>query len=348
MDIPQKIQKLPISVIKRMKIERLYIKSAKRITRAFSTNHDESLFYPMVRSNRYYGDEFLLRRYAGINRDLYALIEHGVYFGNNTRKIPFEHEWELGCILTNGDYRLRLLKEEYSNYYCEAIGPLILYAPGNDNLKNKLSEEMKINGRVLLFFPAHGLGYVSPVYSIDYLATKLIKIAEINNCKNIIVSTYNSNDEIIRKLKEKKSGINIQNYSCGGRYNQDFLINQRAIIELSTVTVSNALGTHLGNCVALNKPHILIHQDISFEGDVESEFGKKSKSDNWKTQYQKEVSDFEKMFNQSESPAILSPEQYSFCDFYWGFSHKIKPEEMIEIYRKCFEYSTKFIRHKGG
>lgn len=116
----------------------------------------------------------------------------------------------------------------------------------------------------------------------------------------------------------------------------------------SYVTASNSLGTHLGNCVGLHKPHVLFNQEITYEGNTKLEFGKTVRSDNWKDQFTFESEMFEKMFAPTGKKAELTQEQYQFCDYYWGFSKKKTPEEILDIYKKCHEYAFEFVKCNCG
>lgn len=48
----------------------------------------------------------------------------------------------------------------------------------------------------------------------------------------------------------------------GNRFDPRFLSYQRDMIELSGMTMSNDLGTHIGYIVALNGPHYMFKQKV--------------------------------------------------------------------------------------
>jgi len=349
MDIPANIQKLPLSVISRMRLERAYIILAKSIKKSVcNKNEGASSFYPLVRNNRLYGNEYLLRKYAGCTDYLYAIIEHGLYFGNNQQKVGLKHEWELGCILTSGNYRKFLINKFYPNYYCETIGPMIHYTDINTDYQEILRKNMDKNGRTLLFFPVHGSEKFSAVYDVNSVVKKMIEIAHKKNCTNIIICTYLGDmDLYCNIISNEYSDNNIQVTSCGEQYNQDFLTRQKSMICLADVTVSNSLGTHLGYCVYLNKPHILLPQDMVYCGskeELEKDFGKENRSENWKDDFEQEKNLFQQVFSYSDTD-IVSKDQYELCDYYWGFSNVRSPEEIKEIFEKCKSYALKYLNH---
>lgn len=343
--IPEYIRNLPLPILQRLRLERMYHNVARPINSLLGRrDYGKISFNPLIFSNRFYGNEYIFMRYAGINEDLFAIIEHGLYFGNNTKKIPYEHEWELGGILTYGDYRKKIINQVYPNYFCDTIGTPILYADSEKVYQQEIINNLKISGKVLLFFPAHGLENLAPKFNADALTNQLISIARDNDCKNIIVCTYLSGGEFYESLRKKAKDIEIFAYSCGSRFDQEFLLRQRALISLSTVTASNSLGTHVGNCVGLQKPHVILKQEITYEGDVEKEFGEQTRSANWKEQFAIEKELFENMFPYTSGQLTLTKEQYDLCDYYWGFSKKKTPEEIRELYRKCYEHALEFIK----
>lgn len=305
-------------------------------------------FIPLVESNINFGNEYLIRRYAGVNEDLYAIIEHGLFFGNNTKKVLNPFEYDLGCILTYGEYRKELIQRVFSDFYCETIGAPILYADDEETYRQKIISELQISGRILLFFPVHGVIIVKPKFDENSLADQLLSIASENGCSSIIICSYQltPSDDLYQTLTKKAKDIKVYIYSCGHRYDQEFLFRQRALISLSSITASNGLGTHVGNCVGLQKPHAIIKQEIHYEGDVEAEFGEQVRGENWKEQYAAEQALFEKTFPYTTVQLTLTEEQYKLCDYYWGFSKKKTPEEIREIYHKCREHAYKFSKHK--
>lgn len=349
--IPEHIRKLPLSIVQRLRLERLYHKVVKPINKMLGRHKEDNVkifFEPLVHSNQLYGNEYMLRCYAGIREDLFAIIEHGLFFGNNKNKIPYEHEWELGCILTYGEYRKKLIKQVFPDYYCEAIGAPILYADSEEKYRLEIKNDLQISGKTLLFFPAHGIDIVTPKYSINVISDQLLSSAIKNCCFNIILCSYSLSpcNELYQSLINKSNDIKIYIYSCGSRFDQEFLLRQRALISLSTITASNSLGTHVGNCVGLQKPHMILKQEITYEGDVKKEFGEQTRSANWKDQFTMENNLFEKMFPYNSGQLTLTQDQYNFCDYYWGFSKKKTPEEIREIYKKCHEYALEFIVSK--
>lgn len=346
-DIPDLIQKLPVSVLWRMKLERSYIVTTKQIKKRLCCLDDNaSIYYPLVRNNRLYGNEWILRKYSGSSKYLIAMIEHGLYFGNNRQKVGLKHEWELGSILTYGEYRKNLLKKDRPEYYCEMIGPMIHYASIKKKFREVLLQKIDTGARTLLFFPVHGNAFFSPIYDISMTIKKVIEIADKRDCKNIIICVYYGDMDLFEKaVSKEKRNDRIQIVSCGNRYSEDFLCKQKALISLANLTVSNNLGTHLGYCIYMKKPHILLPQDFSYRGNervIRADFGGVNRSANWKSDFDDETKLFQTYFNEQEEK--ITEEQYKLCDYYWGFTKVKSPFEIKMIFDKCEKYSREFIK----
>lgn len=344
---------ISISEIQILQIKRIYHYIASNINKLLGKDKDlgKIRFQPLIYSNLRYGNEYVIRRYADIkkNEDLFAIIEHGLYFGNNTCKIPNENEWKLGCILTYGEYRKKLIDRFFPNYYCETIGPPILYAENINRYIKLIVSELQVEGRSLLFYPAHGLKGVMTNYAFAPLIDQLLTLAVNNHCNNIIINEYYLSpcNGLYSAIKNRANGIKVYRYSCGSANDQEFLYRQRALISISAITVSNSLGTHIGNCVGLHKPHVYIKQDIIYEGNnVDREFGREVRSLNWNDQFEKEQKLFAKFFSFPKGQASLTDEQYNMCDYYWGFTKKKTPEEIREIFVECRKHAIKFTNAK--
>ena len=126
------------------------------------------------------------------------------------------------------------------------------------------------------------------------------------------------------------------------------MAKQKALISLADLTISNSLGTHLGYCVYLGKPHILLRQDFCYVGDEKSlaeDFGSSNRSENWKNDFEKEKEIFQKIFNINES--TITEEQYKLCNYYWGYDCIKTPDELRDILINSNCYAQKYVKeHK--
>lgn len=345
-NIPDGIQELPLDVITRMKIERNYIKTVKWVNKILNRKKDfNSSYYPLVRNNRLYGDELLLRKYSGMKKDLYAIIEHGLYFGNNKAKVGNDFEWEIGSILTLSEYRKKLINEIYPEYYCETIGPLIHYADIDYDYQNSLKKRVRNKERTLLFFPVHGNEAFSPIYDARNTMNSILKIADEKDYYNIIICVYYGSKNIYQDICNELDTDRIIITTCGSRFDDAFLGRQKALIEMADLTMSNSLGTHIGYCIYMGKPHILLPQEFSYKGNKEQlkrDFGDSNRSSNWKSDYEQEIEMFQKVFSPKYNE--ITKEQLELCNSYWGIDKIKTKKEIREIYQKCYDNAKSFKR----
>lgn len=348
MDIPKIIQQLPINVIHRMKMEKTYIVLTKYINGMIGSAKETSKYYPLVRNNRFYGNEYVLKKYCGVKQSLYAIIEHGLYLGNNCAKVGLSHEWELGCILTYGDYRKKIINEVFPDYYCETVGPLIHYAQEDLEYRRSIESMLVKDKKTLLFFPVHGNTLFSPHYNMYDIIDRIKTIASERECLNIIVSVMDEDMEKIKSAMNDLADIyNVIITRCVNRFDETFLGKQKALINLSDITVSNNLGTLLGHCIYLNKPHILLQQEIDYQGNAEvldREFGKVNRSENWRSDFENEKIMFQNIFN--ENTYEITQEQKDICEYYWGFSKIKSTHELKAIFEMCYRKSREYIEQK--
>lgn len=352
MSIPSKIDQLPIGVIKRMKLRRSYSRAVSPIKKVLKRETYD--YYPMVINNLLYGDEFLLRRYGNIksHEALYSIIEHGLFLGRNHAKVgPNKQEWDLGSVLTSGLYRQETVNEFFPDHYCETIGPMINYAKIDNEFKRELQQSIEGNKKTMLFYPAHSTIEIDMVYEIDKAVIEINRLSDENDCENIIICAGNYDKEKYNSIdygrlcKYKKVIVS----SNGMIYDTRFLDRQKTMISIADITVSNKLGTHVGYCVYLNKPHIILQQKMKYEGAdgnkefLKNEFNTTNRSANWAEDYAKE----EKMFNELFSKRIpegITDEQKKICNYYWGFDQVKKPQQIRDIWYKCKEKSIKYTR----
>ena len=90
-----------------------------------------------------------------------------------------------------------------------------------------------------------------------------------------------------------------------------FLSRLKSIIELSDYTVSNSVGTHLGYCIWMNKPHYIIDDQIINETN-ERDY--------------KKIGSFFLTYTEQ-----IQPEQYAVVEKYWGFDSVRTSEELKSI-----------------
>lgn len=277
-------------------------------------------------NNEYYGHEYWLKKYSGFKKNIYAVIEHGLYFGENKNRVGNPLEYELPAIITYGDYRNEVLKDAFPDKEIVNIGPRIAYVQRDESYYNEITGLLKGNKKLLTIFPAHSLSTIKMVYDVDGLINAARRLAEKHQIDNIFVclpygDIINGNSEVFSSL-----GLKVL---TAGQDAISFLPRLRAIIEATTISLSNSLGTNLGYCIFLGCQQVLIPQEIAQEGK-ENALKKEDHGNSVRRQYLLETAEFAKIFNENSSIAV-NKVQYDFCDFYFGFKYVREPEELNTI-----------------
>lgn len=275
----------------------------------------------LVPSNYYYGHEYWLRKYSGYNNSIKALIEHGLYFGEFEGTCGFRSEWEIGNIITYSEYRSSLLERLYPEYNIFKIGPRILYAETDVNYYNELKNRIDPKKKTMTVFPSHSLAGERVEYDVDSLLHTVNSIACDLGVSNILISLHPS-DFIhhVDRIFEDKGYVVV----TSGNDNLKFLPRQRAIFEISDITYSNSLGTHIGHSISMNTPHILNTSTMQTRAEA----------DLLTKKFYEEEAQFAAAFN-GERPFEITREQKEIVDYYFGLCHFMTPTEMNMILSKC-------------
>ena len=267
-----------------------------------------------------------LKQYMGIDirYSLCSMIEHGLFFGDYLA--PREVYLKVPSIITFGDQRIKHLKERGVNKEIIPIGPYIHYSKQflSDEEFRRLKDKY---GRILLVFPSHSLECEDLIssYNIDEFADEIDKVA--TSYDTVFISLHYSDVGLGSKYEER-------GYICvssGLSEDPFFMQRQRSLIELSDMTMSNAVGTHVGYCIYLNKPHYIFKQkieEIQDDNIKESEASRRTKS-----VYEAEIQEVEAAFNNSEP--IITDTQRSVVNYYWGTDYIKTPEELKQMLTFC-------------
>ncbi|MFA7252987.1 MAG: hypothetical protein WC107_00355 [Patescibacteria group bacterium] len=273
-----------------------------------------------VPQNDFYGIATNLKKYAGIepSRRLEAIIEHGVYFyldaSPNDLSSPFK------TLITFGSYRENRLKKATDRKIFK-IGPYIRYVEPFLSKKEFLREKKHL-GKNLLAFPVHSDAAHQADWEIEEYCDKLKKIQKEYGADSITVCLY-WRDVVMGRLKHfQKKGFNC--VSAGHLYDPMFLSRLRSIIELSDFTTSNQIGTHLGYCIALGKPHYLNNEKVAFVNKHKEEY--KLEENN------KAAVELNQFFGKPLKE--ITKEQEEAINRYWGLGDHKTREELGEILRK--------------
>lgn len=272
--------------------------------------------------NDFYGHASILKKYVNLpeSYQIKAAIEHGAGIGGNIWDQNIKNI--LPAIFTSSYYRREILKTKTEKKIF-VIGPKILYA---EHFLDK--EELKIKkeklGKNLLSFPAHSTHYVNTHYDIQKYCQILKELGK--NYKSIRVCLYWK--DILRGLDKeyRRNGFEIE--TAGHMFDPLFLSRLKSIIETATYTTSNNIGTILGYCIILNKPHLLMESEIKKDSQYMDKLLECSDLTN-----QPDVNEIRTAFNEMQEN--ITPEQKEAVDRYWGVSEFKTIEEMDAIINEC-------------
>jgi len=264
--------------------------------------------YSAKHGNFCFGNERVIKNHFSTFFHEDSMIEHGVYFNEGIIYEEVEDK-DVNYIYTYSDYRKQVLINHYGQDFNKeifVIGPYIQYA-SNFKSTMALTKLKQALGKTLLVFPAHGYPGFDIRYDEDLFLNAINQVAI--NYNTVLISLNGYDISHGRSDRYLKCGYKI--VSSGNRLDQFFLNRQRDLIELSDMTMSNSLGTHIGYCICLGRPHYVFNQPMTFlnsDGSMNMvEHGEKMN---------RERTEIFSIFCSTE-PRITQ-EQYGVVHKYWG------------------------------
>ena len=126
--------------------------------------------------NAFYGIEKTLRKYAGINKPLNAIIEHGISDCGSCENIECSDLWKdrKEPVITFGEMRKDTVTKAYPKVKVIDVGPYVAYAQSalaeeeTENLKSKY-------GRILTLYPMHSIENFEADYEYDFKKKQLTR-----------------------------------------------------------------------------------------------------------------------------------------------------------------------------
>lgn len=246
------------------------------------------------------------------NVDIYNdYIEHGLCYAEaapNLLRILGERK--VGKIFTFSNRRKKQLEKlmNRAGYTNEVIplGPIILGAR-NFYSKSELKNIKRKLGKTLLVFPMHSWPGVKNEFDEDELVMEIERLKPLFD--TVLVCLYYMD---IRNEKHKPFLDKGYTIVCNGsRFDYNFISRHRDIIELSDVTMSNGIGTHIGYSIALNRPHYYFKQNMHQK--IEEAYSAESLEQEFRVGFEQE---FVKMFGSFSFS--ITDSQIDFVRLYWG------------------------------
>jgi len=285
-------------------------------------------YFPEERviDNNLYGYARALKNYAGLNKDLKAYMEHGLFLGGIVHKD--QHYWHYKKVITLSQARVEILKEKLPEKTPVAVGPYIHYARPllSDNQQRSLKKQL---GRVLLVFPFHSMKGVKASFAESDFVAEIKQVAK--DFDTVIISMYYL-DALDQERTQPYLNEGFKISTAGHRYDRNFVNRQRTHIELADMTMSNGMGTQTGFCIYLGKPHYIFNQRIAQTAASEKE--KKRFEGSAEQSERERVQETRDLFCQlySEYSDNISEEQYRLTADYWGFDQVKTPAELRAIF----------------
>jgi hypothetical protein len=308
-----------ISYLARFKRQKLNLEDFQNISNQFlvlpvSTHWDNDL----------YGIGFNLLLYAKSTKpEIACFIEHGYYFGSYVSKNTFLHNNK--TVMTFGKSREDKLINNNPSAKIIKIGPYIHYA--KSILKtSEVHLQKKKYGKSMLVFIDHSTKDLQLYHNDEKLIKQIKNLVNSHNIKTVLICLYWKDIKMGIHKNYEKAGFKIV---CSG-YRDDifFLARLRSLIEISDLTASNSVGTHVPYCLTLEKPHILI--DDSKIGNVKDIYTKgEGISDQVYYNRLSEIEEVENILRQSHDPIELKSNKI--LNSYFGFSEIKSPSELSDL-----------------
>jgi hypothetical protein len=273
------------------------------------------------KSNDWYGNATVFKKYAGFDQDyvIKAVVEHSLSFS----KIIFDQD--LLCpypsMITYRKERASEI-EHISGKKTYSVGPYIHYASDFLSKSENIKEKKRL-GKNLLVFPVHSSVGLKNDYNLRYFCDEIAKIAK--NFDTVRVCLYWR--DMLYGVDEIYRSYGYECVTAGDIFDPLFLPRLKSIINNATITMSNSVGTHLGYCILLNKPHFLIKQNIKILGDKDTISEMESKAD------QQSFYAIEKAFGKYTE--VITKAQRKLIASKWGFDQIKTPKELKEILKEC-------------
>jgi hypothetical protein len=260
--------------------------------------------------NRCYGNYYALKNAFRENFIEDSIIEHGIYFGENILIDDYKDRLPK-VIYTYGDYRFNVLKshEILSNLQIIKVGPFIKYATSFYSTNELKSIKDKL-GKTLTIFPVHSYFDSNPSYVLEGFRDSIKTHSA--NYDTILVCIYWV--DIVNGLHNKFLSLEKVKIVCAGTRNDPYFLGRlKNIIELSDMTMTNAIGTHIGYCVSLNKPLFYYNSNVKWDNSKDLHDGYNKEFYNI---FYKENNLFLKEFGDFNT--VLTSNQINLVKYYWG------------------------------
>lgn len=308
MSLPPQVSSRVMSITHNIRVcpRKLARKEKDRDTLLFQDGEYPDVYFTKAWyfGNNLYGIERTLKSYARYSSPIKAPVEHGLYFGSYVREDETTGS-RCPVLLTFGPQRRRHITEKTNTPVLE-IGPYIHYA--SDFLyQDEIAELKKKLGRTLLVFPAHSTA-IDVRFNYEKLFQAVRKIEKQYDIDSTFYCLYFHDINLGKAKYFTEKGKSV--VCAGHRFDPLFLSKLKSLIQMSDITASNGVGTHIGYCEYLHKPHIFVDMEMETRGEA------KENGQDYKLSQEKEMKEVKSAFLTMPGTAI----RRQVCEKYWGFS----------------------------
>jgi hypothetical protein len=203
----------------------------------------------------HYGHIHSILEYSGCNLSdalYFPVVEHGVgieYWIEEFKNIS---------IAVTGRLRQSFIHMSFPDIPIFVLGPYIHYATPFYN-NEQYAYLKKRWGKTLLIFPQHTYEMSSVEYDVDGFVNSILSgYAKLYD--TVAVCLYWADFDT--KLYELFRAHGVKIMCAGYRWDYCFLKRLKTIISLADAVITNAVGSHIGYCIHMDKPVKYIESDI--------------------------------------------------------------------------------------
>lgn len=282
--------------------------------------------HEVYRANCFYGIGKAMRTFGGANQCVKACVEHGVHFGDYVNAQELDGSG-LPCLITFGSARLNHIRSA-SDVPVAMVGPYIAYA--QDYLDQvELAWAKARLGKSLLVFPSHSVDRVKVTYELSSLIKEIERVKAEYELNTVLICLYYR--DLLNGAAEAYEQMGYTVVTAGYREDSLFLARQRSLIQIADLTMSNNVGTHVGYCAYMGKPHYIFDQRKRYSSDSsldDSEF-----DNEFAVSQAAEKAEVASAFSWFSND--FTPDQRAVLNCYWGFDRVFDHQEMSALLSAC-------------
>ena len=290
--------------------------------------------------------EKALKDYAGLPEDykIKAVTEHAPQLNTCTNG-GFGVHGKYPSIVAS-PFRVSVIENIPNNNGAYAVGPYIAYVQSALS-DDKLKLERERLGKNLLVFPAHSIRGLKAVYDINLFCEEIKKISK--EYDSVRVCLYWK--DVLLGTAEIYQNYGFEVVTAGHYYDPMFMPRLKSIIETSSMTMSNKIGTNIGYCIYLNKSHLLLKTKVDTEKiGSDGKFAEKEQDLLEEVRIKDVNQEIDQIYDLfSENREVITPEQYDFLNKYWGFTEVKSPKQLRQLlmafegeYQLRYNYEKRF------